>query len=77
MRVGRFRVVIYTNDHPPAHVHVWAADGEVRIQLGNRPAAARIVLRNGMNVPEAHAALRVVVEHWDELGKAWEEIHGC
>ena len=76
LRVGRFRIVIYSNDHEPAHVHVWAAEGEVRIQLGAKRASASIVSRHGASAAEANAALRIVVEHWEELRKAWDRIHG-
>ncbi len=30
---GRFRVIIYSRDHPPPHVHVRTSDGELRVYL--------------------------------------------
>jgi Domain of unknown function (DUF4160) len=35
IREDGFRVVIYPNDHIPAHVHVLKGGGEVRIDLGS------------------------------------------
>ncbi len=29
----RFRVVVYSNDHPPPHVHAIGPDGDVRFRL--------------------------------------------
>ena len=34
-RQNGFEVMIYTNDHRPAHVHIFKADGEVLIYLGS------------------------------------------
>jgi len=35
LRKNGFRVVIYFDDHLPAHVHVMNADSEVKIDLGS------------------------------------------
>lgn len=31
---GVFRAMIFTNDHTPAYVHVFDADGQILINLG-------------------------------------------
>jgi hypothetical protein len=33
MRVGRIKFVIYPQDHRPAHVHVFAAEAEAKIEI--------------------------------------------
>lgn len=35
LRAEGFRIVIFTNDHEPAHVHVFG-DGEAKIDLADR-----------------------------------------
>lgn len=34
--VGRYRVVIYFNDHEPAHVHAVGPDGYAKFALGEK-----------------------------------------
>lgn len=39
LRVQGFDFRIYTNDHPPAHVHVIKGGGEVVIEIGDEQTA--------------------------------------
>ncbi|HEY9058471.1 MAG TPA: DUF4160 domain-containing protein [Aurantimonas sp.] len=67
------RVVIYLNDHEPAHVHVYG-DGQARIDLaGARPA---VIEQRRMTKGELRKALALVAEHQAALLRRWEEIHG-
>jgi Domain of unknown function (DUF4160) len=34
LRIGGLRFVIWPNDHDPAHVHVFSAKAEAKIELG-------------------------------------------
>jgi hypothetical protein len=78
---GGFSVRIYTRDeHPPAHVHVWKAEGEVVIDLGDDDRAPSIKEINGMSKRDVHKALAIVEENqahllarWREI---WRQIHG-
>ena len=45
LRINGFRVVIYTADHVPMHVHVISADGEAVIEIGRK---ARLIRAGGM-----------------------------
>jgi len=45
IRSGRLRLVIYANDHPPAHTHVLGAGWEVRVGLSDPPGLLTIVGR--------------------------------
>lgn len=72
LRVGGLRVVVYPNDHPPAHVHVLGPGWVVAVNLvGPR---VREVINCGE--PEARRAVRLIVEHRDELMGAWKRFHG-
>ncbi len=86
MRVGSLKFdgvlfVVYSNDHPPRHVHGFASETQVIVDLradGNvaladrkdsiRPASAK---RSDVRKILVAAAL-----HFEELLSLWEEIHG-
>jgi len=65
------RFVIYTDDHEPAHVHVYG-DGEARIDIVNlRPISNR-----GLRQRDLSIALALVKANRDELLLKWSELHG-
>ena len=72
LRSGSLRVVIYPNDHPPAHVHVLGPDWVVVINLVGP------VVREVINCSERQArrALRLIMSHKAELMDAWNRLHG-
>ena len=71
---GGPRVVIYTNDHLPAHVHVYG-DGEARIDLLG-PGGPSLIWADGMTRGEIRRALGVVSGQRAFLTQRWEDIHG-
>ena len=71
LRVQGLRVVIYTNDHQRAHVHVFG-DGEAKINL----LGPDLVWAEGMSRGEVRRAMRVVEEQQVFLLARWREIHG-
>jgi len=74
-RESDLKFVIYLDDHPPAHVHVFG-DGSVKVALGSEndpPMAVRI---RGMKTSEVRKALQIVAEHRAALIEKWEEYHG-
>ena len=76
LRIGSLRVVIYSNDHRPARVHVIGADCEAVFVL--RCPAGRVRLREnyGFAWRELNFIEKTLAEHFDELCQAWEETHG-
>ncbi len=75
LRKDGFRVVIYLDDHLPAHVHVFKADEEVKINLGSDGEMPEIIELRG-KYRTAIKALEIVIQHQNELLQAWENIHG-
>lgn len=59
-------VVIYLDDHPPAHVHVFG-DGEAKIELLGLDEEPSVVWTKGMNPAEARRALAIVRTRRDDL----------
>ena len=76
LRIGALRVVIYPNDHRPAHVHVIGQGHEAVFEL-DRPLS-------GVTLRENYGFARRVVARIEEalvlnmelLLAAWERIHG-
>lgn len=74
LRADGLRVVIYVNDHLPAHVHVFG-DGEAKINLVG-DGAPNLVWADSMTRGEVRRAMRVVAEQLAFLLQRWEDIHG-
>ncbi len=70
--IDGLRVVIYPNDHPPAHVHVVGPGWVVVINLIGLQLREVI----GCNEREARRVLRLIAERRDALLEAWRQIHG-
>lgn len=75
LRSGSFRVVIYANDHEPAHVHVFG-DGEVKINLAGSNGHAELVWAKGMSRGDIRDAYALVQRNRTMLLARWMEIHG-
>ena len=75
LRFQGLRVVIYPNDHRPAHVHVIGQGHEAVFNL-NCPAGP-IELRENYGFPPRELAwIRKKLEgNLDELCRKWKEIH--
>lgn len=75
LRAHGLRVVIFTNDHPPAHVHVFG-DGEAKIDLLGADGTPELIWADAMSRSEIRRALRIVTEQQAFLRARWEDIHG-
>lgn len=74
LRASGLRVVIYVNDHLPAHVHVFG-DGEAKINLVG-DGAPNLAWADGMTRGEVRRSMWVVAEQLTFLLQRWEDIHG-
>ena len=75
LRADGLRVVIYGNDHVPAHVHVFG-DGEAKINLIGPQGASNLVWASNMTSGEVSRSMRVVAAELALLLQKWEDIHG-
>jgi hypothetical protein len=75
LRAHGLRVVIFTNDHLPAHVHVFG-DGEAKIDLLGADGIPELIWGDAMSRGEIRRALRIVTEQQAFLLARWEDIHG-
>jgi hypothetical protein len=76
LRVDVLRFVIWPNDHAPAHVHVFSAEAEAKIELGEEGGYPRLVDNRRMKQVDLAKALRSVFENRTMLMRRWSEIHG-
>lgn len=74
-RAHGLRIVIFTDDHEPAHVHVFG-DGHAKINLTGPDGGPELVWAEDMKRNEVRRAMAVVTEQRDEFLARWREIHG-
>ena len=76
LRVYGLRVVIYPNDHRPAHVHIIDRGREAVFNLNCPVGPAEIRENYGFSKREVRRMVSVLLDHLEELCRAWEQIHG-
>ncbi|CCW20290.1 hypothetical protein EBBID32_46640 [Sphingobium indicum BiD32] len=74
-REANLRIMIYTDDHAPPHVHVFG-NGETKIALTGQNGQAEVVRIVGADLRESRRALEIVREKRDYLIEKWNDIHG-
>ena len=74
-RAGGLRVVIFVDDHLPAHVHVFG-DGQAKIDLMGNGGTPELIWADGMTRGEIRKAMRIVTKQKEVLMARWEAIHG-
>ena len=66
-----YKFIIFTNDHPPAHVHVKKAAGGAKVRL----ETVEIAEYKGLTPGQLRQIHRIVEENRDYLMQKWYEIH--
>jgi hypothetical protein len=74
-RANGLSVVIFVDDHEPAHVHVFG-DGQVKINLTGAGGGPELIWAYGMKRRDIRRAMKIVAEQRDHLLMRWREIHG-
>ena len=74
-RESGLRFAILTNDHEPAHVHVYG-DGEAKILIRRADGMPELIYAIGLKASERRRAMDVVLERQDRFLSKWSEIHG-
>ncbi len=74
-RAHGLRIVIFTDDHEPAHVHVFG-DGHAKINLIGPDDGPELVWVEDMKRNDVRRAMAVVTEHRHELLARWREKQG-
>ena len=74
-RAHGLRIVIFVDDHEPAHVHVFG-DGQAKINLISAGDAPELIWAEGMKRSDVRRAMKTVAEHQQAFLSRWKEIHG-
>jgi hypothetical protein len=75
LRAHGLRVVIFVDDHQPAHVHVFG-DGQAKINLRGAAGVPQLIWADDMTRAEVRRAMRIVLEQQAFLLERWKDIHG-
>ena len=80
MRLGGVRFV-YSNDHPPRHVHGFHGETEAIVDLRRGRAVALADRDDAVRPANAKKSdvkkiLKAAAERFDELTALWERVHG-
>lgn len=67
-----FDVVIHTNEHGPAHVHVFRGGNKLKATL----QPVRIMHNNGFNGGERRRIRSLLEEYQELLLNEWSRLHG-
>ena len=70
LRQDGFRVMIHTDDHPPAHVHCIKAGAVVRIAI----ETAEVIDNYAMSKQELRRAVELVKSNQDYLMAEWRRV---
>jgi Domain of unknown function (DUF4160) len=74
-RAHSLKVVIFVDDHEPAHVHVFR-DGQAKINLVGSEGKPELIWAEGMKRSDVRRAMAIVVEQQKAFLARWRDIHG-
>jgi Domain of unknown function (DUF4160) len=75
VRIGKLRVIVYSHDHAPPHVHVVAPRGQAKILVDGPEGHPRLAWNLGLSRRELALALATVKDHRELILAEWKRIH--
>jgi len=75
-RIDGLRVVIWPNDHRPAHVHVIGPDCEAVFNLGCPNGPPELRESYGFRLADLNGITEALTRNLAEYCGRWSEIHG-
>lgn len=76
LRLDGLRVVIYPNDHRPAHVHVIGSDGEAVFNLHCPNGPPELRMSRGFGMRDVNRIGASLEQALPMLCAEWRRIHG-
>jgi hypothetical protein len=70
--VKGYRISVYSNDHPPPHVHVRKGDKVAKVTL----SPVQILSNRGFMESELREIIDIVRDNKGHSWKIWHEVHG-
>lgn len=78
IRIHGMRVMIHTNDHRPAHVHVFGGGGEeAEFWLNCPDGPPELRIDHGMSNVKLRRIAAALAAALPKACASWEEIHGA
>ena len=74
-KIGGLRVVVYPNDHRPAHVHVIGAGSEAVFDLNCPDGPPELRENFGFSIPQLNAIKSALGADLGHLCEEWSRIH--
>jgi hypothetical protein len=76
LRQDGFAFRLYLDDHIPAHVHVFKAEGQAIIRIGEGDELPEVTEVYNMASKDLKKALKIAAENREYLKRKWKEYHG-
>jgi len=73
VREKGYLVIVLTNDHPPAHVHVKKGGKEAKVSLVK---PIKVLKNRGFSAGELQEIIQIVRQYYGHCWKVWHEVHG-
>jgi histidinol phosphatase-like PHP family hydrolase len=70
-----FNFAILTDDHEPAHVHVYG-DGEMKVTIRGADGDPEMIYNVGFKTNDRRRVMDVVLERQADFLARWDKIHG-
>jgi hypothetical protein len=75
-KIGSLRVVVWPNDHRPAHVHVIGPEGEAVFNLNCPDGPPELRESYGLRIADVSRIADALERQLADLCRAWSDIHG-
>jgi hypothetical protein len=73
--VGRYRIVVYPNDHGPPRAHI-VGRGHATFLFGNPPDDVSLVENDGVSPSDLRRIAEVIIDRHRECLAGWKNYHG-
>jgi len=77
VRIGKIRIVVYPNDHRPAHVHAIRGDEFSVFELKCPDGPPELKEAHGFSGSELKRIAQIIADHLELLCLKWRSIHGA
>ena len=74
--VGAWRIVIYPNDHEPAHVHVVGPGGYAKFSIGRSRDDVALLEADGVPTSILRRVAAQIIDRHAQCLESWRAIHG-
>jgi hypothetical protein len=75
LRRGKLRVIVYSRDHWPPHVHIVTPQGQAKVLIDGPAGYPAVEWNLGLSRRELAVALAAIEDHRDRILTEWKRIH--